>query len=372
MPWSQSPIPPAAPERADRRGGLGFLSYQLFQGRGELMSDTLRPGVITEVAEPFTYRVRLDDGREVLVQPSRLHFGNRPEDLDRLQSLRPEAAVTVRVRSEDPSQGWLVRAAQTEEEWRSSSDPAMLLESVRGQVAERKLRLFACACCREIRHLLPEGPHRRLIEVAEAHADGLVSAAELRIATAAGDEEEKQLSGRAEEGEQDPIRGMEFGAAAKAVWATRIAAHHCDKGDLFEVALDAARSCVEAVARSARARAAAESASEALAPDTALEVVIDRAQAKAETAALAFQAELVRDLFGNPFRPVQVEPRWLTADAVELARVIHAGGTFERLSELGTVLEAAGCTEDEVLGHCRTPRSHARGCWMLDLLLGLV
>lgn len=31
---------------------------------------------------------------------------------------------------------------------------------------------------------------------------------------------------------------------------------------------------------------------------------------------------LLRDIFGNPFRPVEVDSRWLTADVVDLAQTI--------------------------------------------------
>jgi hypothetical protein len=33
-------------------------------------------------------------------------------------------------------------------------------------------------------------------------------------------------------------------------------------------------------------------------------------------------------------------------------------------------LEEAGCTDAEILEHCRGPGEHARGCWVLDLCLG--
>jgi hypothetical protein len=37
---------------------------------------------------------------------------------------------------------------------------------------------------------------------------------------------------------------------------------------------------------------------------------------------------------------------------------------------LADALEEAGCNNAEVLAHCRSDGLHARGCWVLDLLLG--
>jgi hypothetical protein len=330
------------------------------------MNDTLCPGVILERPEPFTYRVRLSDGRDVQAQPSRLHFGNRLDDVEQLQALGPGSAVMVRVTAGGPSTGWLVRAARTEDEWRSSSDPALLLETVRGPAAVRKQRLFACACCRGVWDLLPEGPHRGLLAVIEAYADGRVGAAELEAAMAAGDEEEQLVSRHAEDAEEDPLRGLPLGATAKAVWATRIAARLVPSEVVFEIALDAARSCVEAITLAARARAP-EVAPGSDAPPG--EAVAGTPAAEA-AATLSFQAEAVREIFGNPFQPVGADPSWRTARVVTLAGTIEADGDFDRLSELAAALEAAGCTANDLLEHCRTPRRHVRGCWALDLVLG--
>jgi hypothetical protein len=53
-----------------------------------------------------------------------------------------------------------------------------------------------------------------------------------------------------------------------------------------------------------------------------------------------------------------------------LAGAIDSEHTFDRLPYLGDALEEAGCTDSEILGHCRVPDGHARGCWVIDLLLG--
>ncbi len=67
-------------------------------------------------------------------------------------------------------------------------------------------------------------------------------------------------------------------------------------------------------------------------------------------------------------------PAWLSwnGGAVEgLARSIESEQAFERLPLLADALEDAGCTDAALLGHCRGPGPHARGCWALDLLLGM-
>ncbi|HJZ60331.1 MAG TPA: hypothetical protein VKE74_35635 [Gemmataceae bacterium] len=90
-----------------------------------------------------------------------------------------------------------------------------------------------------------------------------------------------------------------------------------------------------------------------------------------EAAEQAVQVALLRDIFGNPFRPVAVDPRWLTSDVVALARGIYEGRAFDRLPILADALQDAGCENADILGHCRDPQlAHIRGCWVVDLVLG--
>jgi hypothetical protein len=79
---------------------------------------------------------------------------------------------------------------------------------------------------------------------------------------------------------------------------------------------------------------------------------------------------ILRCIFGNPFRPAATDLRWLTSAVVALARAIYADRAFDRLPILADALQDAGCDNPDVLGHCRGPGPHVRGCWVVDLLLG--
>jgi hypothetical protein len=82
------------------------------------------------------------------------------------------------------------------------------------------------------------------------------------------------------------------------------------------------------------------------------------------------QCGFLRDIFGNPFRPVTFDPRWATSDVLGLARAIYEDRAFDRMPILADALMDAGCAYEQVLGHCRGPGPHVRGCWVVDLVLG--
>ena len=81
-------------------------------------------------------------------------------------------------------------------------------------------------------------------------------------------------------------------------------------------------------------------------------------------------ADLLRDIFGNPFRPVVFDPRWQSETAVTLATGIYAERAFDRMPILADALEEAGCNNAAILTHCRGDGPHVRGCWVVDLILG--
>ncbi|MBY0228900.1 MAG: hypothetical protein K2W96_06460 [Gemmataceae bacterium] len=84
-------------------------------------------------------------------------------------------------------------------------------------------------------------------------------------------------------------------------------------------------------------------------------------------------AELVREVFGNPFRPTAVDPVWVRAGngtAGGLAQLFFEEGRFDDLPILADALQDAGCGDEALLRHLRQKEPHARGCWALDALLG--
>jgi hypothetical protein len=87
--------------------------------------------------------------------------------------------------------------------------------------------------------------------------------------------------------------------------------------------------------------------------------------------ALAF----VRDIFGNPFRPVALPEACLTPAVRALAQAAYAergvrGGELDlaRLAVLADALEEVGA-DGSLLEHLRGPGPHVRGCWVVALVL---
>jgi hypothetical protein len=244
------------------------------------------------------------------------------------------------------------------EVWSTAADPAALLRHLREHMRlyraaghRRKLRLLGCAAARAVWPALPNDAFREAVVEAEKHADTEVRRTALQAAAAATtDRRPDTLIGFLIEPVQSflSLLGM-----ATPDWSR-----------VFE-----ARTLVEAVAATtvghrqalAALRAAARLAV-AAAGDRWNEGVFRRAEAD--------QSDLVRDLFGDPFRPAAFDPRWRTAAALGLARAAHAGGAFDRLPILADALEEAGCDDPAVLNHCRGGGPHARGCWVVDGLLG--
>ena len=78
----------------------------------------------------------------------------------------------------------------------------------------------------------------------------------------------------------------------------------------------------------------------------------------------------MRDIVGNPFRPVVFAPEWRTDTAVTLARQMYESREFSAMPILADALQDAGCNSDDILTHCRdTSLTHVRGCWVTDLVL---
>jgi hypothetical protein len=225
----------------------------------------------------------------------------------------------------------------TEEEWLDCTDPALMLEFLRGKVSDRKLRLFACACCRRIWRLLEDARSREAVEVSERFADGMAGEAEVQVT---------------EEGAEEAAEAIPDGtsdsrlAAGAASCAIRLPA----KQDAWNQIR--------------------------LAQHVALGVRLLLHLLPGGDEFLA-HCNLLRCLFGNPFRPVTLKPAWQTPTVASLAhaayeeRILPSGHLDNaRLGILADAFEEAGCTDSSILDHLRSPGPHVRGCHVVDLLTG--
>jgi hypothetical protein len=97
----------------------------------------------------------------------------------------------------------------------------------------------------------------------------------------------------------------------------------------------------------------------------------DDARAPKWAEQLRTMCQLIRDIFGNPFRPVAFHKTWRTSTAVALARQMYESRDFCEMPILADALQEAGCDNEDILAHCRDANQpHARGCWVVDLVLG--
>ena len=211
----------------------------------------------------------------------------------------------------------------TEADWLTAGDPLPLLWFLKGRASDRKLRLFACACCRRLWPLLPDPANRALVAAVEDRPDGTRDDPDLWAAIEASSRREREWTG-------------DWGyLAVKYLGRTYY------KVGPFDGAVAVAQHVVSRVRQSG--------------------------DAAAERAA---QAGLVRDVFGHPFGPVAFDPGWRTADVVGLARGIYDGRAFDQLPLLADALMDAGCDDEGIIAHCRAVGPHVRGCWVVDRALG--
>jgi len=232
----------------------------------------------------------------------------------------------------------------TEAEWLACNDPKKMLKSLGGKAGNRKLRLFAVACCNRLRSALADPLCEKLIDLAERFADGETAEATL-------DDVRGKVSGKY----YDPWHGS---------------GHEWEQ--IEDIGFKAGIAAAVYAAAGGQSEAYQETVPEAL--HHAVETVwhINGAvKLKGMPSEKESQAGLLRDIFGPlSFRPVTVSPAWQTANVIALAQAIYEDRTFDRMPILADALEDAGCTNADILSHCRQPGEHCRGCWVVDLLLG--
>jgi hypothetical protein len=221
-----------------------------------------------------------------------------------------------------------------------------MLAFLRDRASDRKLRLFVCACCRRIWHLLPAAA-RSAVEVAERFADGQATAEDLRDAAA------DCAAAQAHPGSP--------AAREAAFWAATL---HADVVK-FDLNVGIFGHSVHEHAPWLAAQAVAE------ATPAAWWALFKRS--KARRAEEQAQCRLLRDVIGNPFWQGKGDPAWLAWNdgiVVRLARGIYSDRAFDRLPILADALEEAGCADEVLLGHCRSGDEHVPGCWLVDAILG--
>jgi hypothetical protein len=84
----------------------------------------------------------------------------------------------------------------------------------------------------------------------------------------------------------------------------------------------------------------------------------------------ALSASLLRDLLPDPFGHVAWNSEWCTSTVRELAAHIYTAREFDAMPILADALQDADCNDKRILNHCRVEKLHARGCWLLDAILG--
>lgn len=219
----------------------------------------------------------------------------------------------------------------TEAEWPSCAEPTPMLEFLRGKAGDRKLRLWACGCCRLAWRWLGRHAHEA-VEAAERYSD-LQAATDELAACRAEVEARTYLEGG------EPVYDPTFyacgepivdeAAGASFYTATTVASELTEEGADFD---DRFAGVV------ARERAA--------------------------------HARLLRDIIGNPFRPVAFPLAWRTDTVLALARQMYESREFAAMPILADAIEDAGCADEDVLSHCRSEAPHVRGCWVIDVLTG--
>lgn len=213
-----------------------------------------------------------------------------------------------------------------ENEWLASSDPVAMLTFLRNHGSDRKLRLFACACCRRVWSHIRDPRSRQALITAEAFADDPTRVTNL--------EEIRAQALRAAE-ECCPQQGFRWGAYFALV----------DRA--IEAALNAQHETVEGI----RERHGEQ-----------------RAQMERP-----LQADLLRDIFGHLWRSPEendIPHRCRLRAIIDRADGIYRERAFySEMRDLASALRAEGCSDTAILAHCEQSRDHTRGCWVIDLLL---
>lgn len=205
-----------------------------------------------------------------------------------------------------------------------------LLNWLRRRGSDRQFYLVAAGCVRQVEANLTSERFRALVPMIERYADG---AEDRETLARAHRQAENEIQERIQALQ---LEGLSLARASKRLAADVAATHAALPGGGWQAACSA---LWEAVRVGKRAD---------LWPR---------------------QCQLLRDIFGNPFRPVRIEPAWRTSSVLGVARHCYAEQRWDTMPILADALVDSGCTDADILAHCRQPGPHYRGCWVLDVLL---
>jgi hypothetical protein len=241
----------------------------------------------------------------------------------------------------------------TEAEWLESSRVWPMLDHVQVWARSRRMRLFACGCCRMVKHLIEDPRIWAAVETAEHFADGDSTVDALNdAANDANSLYPEILSAPHRYAARAAYKASEHGTE---VWQV--------KGAWADVTLALEGSALIAATPQEDVDTALENWQEA-------HLGSGRALGCTEADPERVIASLLRCVVGNPFLPVTFNPAWRTDTTVALAAGIYSDHAFDRLPIFADALEEAGCDHADTLAHCRGPGPHARGCWVVDGVLG--
>lgn len=237
----------------------------------------------------------------------------------------------------------------SEAEWRDNPHIFELIGFFESQVGNRRRRLFACACCRRVWNMLHQRVSAQVIvELAEAFADGQASEAELRAAHEHYDfsDLQAQLVGRVTTQTQLSLLTLHSLAAVQDLTSPNVS--------VLQLVLNTSKRFSDDYIPSPQHN----------------EGTGGGGSVDYDTTELFIKENLLRDILGNPFRPVTFEPVWRTQNTVGIATKMYDERNFDAMPILADALEDSGCDNEEILRHCREPGIHVRGCWVVDLVLG--
>jgi len=233
----------------------------------------------------------------------------------------------------------------TEADWLTSVNPDAMLDHIEGRTSDRKLRLFACACCRRVWSLVTVPACREAVLVAERFADGLASLEECTAAHKAAQH----------------AKPLTFNANWAAAWTAAPKAIQA----AAETANLAAQTLATIAAQTAdRAARASVCTGAPIAERSAAWAAFDDIRSGAAAGAQARHAELLREIVGNPFAAPRENLSFSSA-TVRLAEAIYAGedctfALYDSLLEDG---------HTDLAQHFTDP-DHPKGCWAIDVILG--